>query len=915
MTTIFVSYCREPSDDLPAVRALVALLRSTGAQVSFDEDVQAPPENWPRWCERQLRTADLVVFVCTATMHRHFVGEGVGPRGLGIAWEGMVTMNQLYATRGRVERYAAVLLPHSDEEDVPIVLRGAAVYRLPDQHADLLARVHQVPTRAVVPEPASSAVDLHRLPLTTVDRLFGRDALVGRLVEAIEDPAISVVSLVAGGGLGKSAVTAETLRRLAPHYSGATRVFGWSFYSQGSHQTYGSSSQFLESALQFFDWRGPLPASDEQRALALAEALRSSPSLLVLDGIEPLQFPASVRDGAIRDAGLRTLLAHVARDGLLAGGLVLVSSRQPVVELASFTRHVSCTVGAIAARDGAALLHHLGVRSGLHTSPGNDELLQEASRSFGGHPLSLVLLARFLVAEHRGDVLWGLQPAARSVGEGSRHTTRILEWYDERWPADAPERALLTLVCIFDRPADLSELDLLVATTALGEPLRRGGAVTFRRARSALEQAGLLTVDHTDRFDTHPLVRSWSAEALQRQRPDELREAHGRLFDHLRRVEPPDPPRLLDVEPWIRAVHHGCLAGQHQLALDEVYYGKLLRADDERFVLRDELGAAASNLFVASCFFTGALEKPLETLSDSDQAWLISEASFTLQLLGRVEDAAVLMRINADRFERAGEHDNVARSLENLTDALTVTGRLREAEEVARRAVDNAGRSGWFFHDVIAMSRLANLRCRRGAVEEGLALFERARLRLQDEHDRPHLTSVNGYHHLSILLDIGHDIDAGAWTGLALRLSRTLLDEALALTCRARWLLATGDPVQAGALFDAAVDIVRRGQRFDYLPDILVARARAILSHWNLAGAAERALAARDLDEADEIATIGRMRLYDVDLALARAELSLLTGQREGARLSLERADALIRATDYRLRDRELQRLVAAAAA
>ena len=57
------------------------------------------------------------------------------------------------------------------------------------------------------------------------------------------------------------------------------------------------------------------------------------------------------------------------------------------------------------------------------------------------------------------------------------------------------------------------------------------------------------------------------------------------------------------------------------------------------------------------------------------------------------------------------------------------------------------------------------------------------------------------------------------------------------------------------------------------------------------------------------------MRLYDVDLALARAELSLLTGQREGARLSLERADALIRATDYRLRDRELQRLVAAAAA
>ncbi|EDN65602.1 hypothetical protein BGP_4835 [Beggiatoa sp. PS] len=38
----------------------------------------------------------------------------------------------------------------------------------------------------------------------------------------------------------------------AQNYNSVLRVFGWSFYSQGSHDTQTSSGQFFENVLPFF---------------------------------------------------------------------------------------------------------------------------------------------------------------------------------------------------------------------------------------------------------------------------------------------------------------------------------------------------------------------------------------------------------------------------------------------------------------------------------------------------------------------------------------------------------------------------------------------------------------------------------------------------------------------------------------
>ena len=84
-------------------------------------------------------------------------------------------------------------------------------------------------------QPASGLPKVHtsRLPITG-QHLFGRDLELELLDGAWLDPQTNVISLVAWGGVGKSALVKHWLGTLAPDYSGASRVYGWSFFSQST---------------------------------------------------------------------------------------------------------------------------------------------------------------------------------------------------------------------------------------------------------------------------------------------------------------------------------------------------------------------------------------------------------------------------------------------------------------------------------------------------------------------------------------------------------------------------------------------------------------------------------------------------------------------------------------------------------
>ena len=155
-------------------------------------------------------------------------------------------------------------------------------------------------------------VHITGLPETGYERLVGRDAELRRLDDAWADRGTNILSLVAEGGAGKSALVNEWLEHMqADHYRGAEAVLGWSFYSQGSKERATSAEPFLNWALDKLGIEVNT-TSATAKGEAIAEALAWRRVLLVLDGCEPLQHGLDKQQGELKDLGLRALVRRFA---------------------------------------------------------------------------------------------------------------------------------------------------------------------------------------------------------------------------------------------------------------------------------------------------------------------------------------------------------------------------------------------------------------------------------------------------------------------------------------------------------------------------------------------------------------------------------------------------------------------------
>ena len=158
-----------------------------------------------------------------------------------------------------------------------------------------------------------------------------------RLDEAWSDDKTNILSLVAEGGAGKSALVNEWLTRLqADSYRGADCVLGWSFYSQGSKERATAADEFLDWALAKLDVKVET-TSASAKGEAIAEALMKRRALLVLDGVEPLQHGPGPQTGQLKDQGLRALLRRFAAAPPKADhSLIVLTSRLAVADIQRF---------------------------------------------------------------------------------------------------------------------------------------------------------------------------------------------------------------------------------------------------------------------------------------------------------------------------------------------------------------------------------------------------------------------------------------------------------------------------------------------------------------------------------------------------------------------------------------------------
>jgi hypothetical protein len=94
----------------------------------------------------------------------------------------------------------------------------------------------------------------------------------------------------------------------AEHYRSVEFVFGWSFYRQGSSGGRASSAdEFIDAALSWFGDPDPRLGTAWEKGERLAKLIAHRRTLLVLDGLEPLQDPPGAQEGWLREPALQAL--------------------------------------------------------------------------------------------------------------------------------------------------------------------------------------------------------------------------------------------------------------------------------------------------------------------------------------------------------------------------------------------------------------------------------------------------------------------------------------------------------------------------------------------------------------------------------------------------------------------------------
>ena len=752
------------------------------------------------------------------------------------------------------------------------------------------------PSAPAPPKPIF--VHISGLPETGYERLVGRDAELAQLDEAWSEDRTNVLSLVAEGGAGKSALVNEWLAQIqADGYRGADCVLGWSFYSQGSKERTTSADEFLNWVLAKFGVT-VTPNSASGKGEAVAEALMGRRALLVLDGVEPLQHGPGGQAGQLKDQGLRALLRRFAATAPSAKhSLIVLTSRVAVADIERFRTDAAAVVDVERLSDeaGAELLRDNGVW-------GVDRELRAASHDFGGHALALTLLASLLKDTQNGDArrrdhIRGLLADADNPRHD--HARRVMESYEREWLAGQPILlAVLYLVGLFDRPASGDSLRGLRAKPAirgLTEAIVGLAEEEWRRAVARLRVVKLLApVDASDpdALDAHPLVREWFGERLRRMNEASWKAAHSRLYDHLRRTtHEGETPTLADLAPLYHAIAHGCRAGRYQEALDAVYINRICRRqrnDEIEFYSIRKLGAVGSDLAAIAWFFDRPFETPATGLPPRDRAFVLGQASYGLRAQGRLHEALPAMRASLHLREVAQDWTYTAISAAELSETELLVGDIAAAVAVAEEAVALADRAGDAFQMLRNRTTSADVLHAAGGREKAEGLFAEAERRQQElQPELPLLYSLQGYRYCDLLLSQGRAAvvrDRAAQSLQIARQNNWVLDIALdtltlgrahlalALETLARGLSADNaqaDARVAAARLDEAIEGLRASGQNDHIPRGLLARAafhRAVSDWYG---------AARDLDEAQEIAEPGPMRLYLCDCALERARVAL----------------------------------------
>lgn len=637
--------------------------------------------------------------------------------------------------------------------DSPADLRAKAIDSLSRLREPNPNAFHYISDIPAPPEPFIA----HPYTLLQTHRLVGRQAELNLLTDWVAKPGTVVynthiLNIVALGGVGKSALTWKWFTDIAPQEMKplAGRMW-WSFYESDAR-----FENFVERALAYVS-RKPLaevqqiPAPD--REAQLLTALDREPFLLVLDGLERILTAYARMDAAhLSDDEYDQATANWVANaiGLPAGAAqsftgqhrlrktadpragaflrklttvrysrILVSTRLYPFDLQTITgeplgNSFALFLPGLAEGDALDLWRSFG-------ASGSRDELSAIFRRVENHPLLIQSLAGEVARYRRapGDFdQWRkahpdfdpfrelplvqtkshvLEFALRGVEEVARHTLQTMAAFRSPASYDA-----LAAILIGDGKPCTNEqnLDAILAE---------------------LEDRGLVGWDkRANRYDLHPIVRGvvWGGlESEARQgvytRLHAHFEAAPMIEDYL------EVNSLEDLTPAMELYH--TLIG-------------LGRYDDAYIVFRDRLegatlyrlSASRQRIELLESLFPDGVEQAPRLSEPGDQSFTLNALAQGYQLSGQPGRAIPLFRRHNEIRSAQKDDQNLSVGLGNLSNALRLSGALREAESAARQALLLTRTTKYRFGEGLSLYLLGLLLPACGTAEESAAALRRS---------------------------------------------------------------------------------------------------------------------------------------------------------------------------------------------
>ena len=872
MSKIFISYSHKDKSWKERLQTQLKVLELEGYFSVWDDRQITPGDDWFTEIERELNQAKVAVMLISA----EFLTSSF------IRTEEIPTLLRRRKQEG--VRIIPVIIKSCPWQGVPwlkaiqggsednFVLEGVSRNKQNKSLSDLALFIKDIIGTDTQEKLGSPTILSDRLP-TVKGNFFGRKDELKLLNKAWRSKKNTIVEFVASGGTGKTKLLRHWLdRSLADKAMGINALIAWSFYSQGASEDKQISSRpFFDHAFTELGSQSTDFPTDEARGEHLAKLFRQHRCLLILDGLEPLQHASAANRGELKDRALRQLLRTLALNNQ---GLCIITTRIAVHELSDHQRQVvHHNLDNLQTADAVKLFKHLQVE-------GSDKELQAAAQDYDCHALSVSLLGNLLHRRQGGDVRKRDRIPdlvdSDSVDRDSRHAFKVMQAY-ERWFSEdeqySAELALLRLLGLFDHPIELGVLQVLQEaqipqlTAGIDPNAWHSAIAALRDNHHLLAQANN---PQDKQLDCHPLIRAYFAHRLKNQSPEAWQAAHTKLYDYYKNLpSKPQPDTLEEMQPLFRAVAHGCAAGLHQQALDEVYYPRIKRSDQH--YLTKQLGAFSDDLATVAHFFDIPWHTPAAGLTANAQAVRLNQAGFNLRALGRLREAqqpmqaGEAMRIKQENWEQA------ALDASNLSELQLTLGEVKAAVASAERSVAHAERSEDLFSRMGKRTTHADALHQYGDQDAALKLFQQAEeLQERLQHNLPQLYSLAGFRYCDLLLALGESSQVLSRAKYALAISvrnKQLLSIALDHLSLGRAHLQQQQLEPAQQHLDQAVDGLRAAGTQDHLPRGLLARAELYRQQGDY-GKAEK-----DLQEVFEIAERGEMQLHLCDYHLAMAKL------------------------------------------